>query len=175
MDVLNILKDRFEKNMQRHSGLLWIDVYKKLENNESKLNSLKQMEETGGEPDVIGYDKDKDEFIFLDCSKETPRGRRSICYDNEALISRKKFPPKDSSVGLANKMGIELLSVDDYHKLQELGEFDLKTSSWVATPDKIRKLGGALFCDRRYDTIFTYHNGADSYYSSRGFRGKLRV
>lgn len=175
MDVLNILKDRFEKNMQRHSGLLWIDVYKKLENNESKLNSLKQMEETGGEPDVIGYDKDKDEFIFLDCSKETPGGRRSICYDNEALISRKKFPPKDSSVGLANKMGIELLSVDDYHKLQELGEFDLKTSSWVATPDKIRKLGGALFCDRRYDTIFTYHNGADSYYSSRGFRGKLRV
>ena len=175
MDVLSILKDIFEKNMQRHSGLLWIDVYKKLENNESKLNSLKQLEETGGEPDVIGYDKDKDEFIFVDCSKETPGGRRSICYDNEALISRKKFPPKDSSVGLANKMVIELLSVDDYHKLQELGEFDLKTSSWVATPDKIRKLGGALFCDRRYDTIFTYHNGADSYYSSRGFRGKLRV
>jgi len=174
-DILGILKVRFEENMNRHKGLEWNKVEAKLEMNAEKLWSLYEMERSGGEPDCVGYDENKDEYIFYDCSAESPMGRRSICYDREALESRKKNKPENSALGMAEDMGIEILSENEYRFLQELGEFDRKTSSWVKTPDKIRKLGGAFFCDRRYDTIFVYHNGAESYYSSRGFRGSLRV
>lgn len=174
-ELLNTLKERFEKNMNRHSDLEWAKVQAKLEANPSKLWSLHQMEVTDGEPDVVGYDKEKDEYIFFDCSAESPKGRRSVCYDREALEARKKHKPENSAMDMATEMGIELLTEEQYRALQELGNFDLKTSSWVQTPAAIRKLGGAIFCDRRYDTVFMYHNGADSYYGARGFRGSLRV
>lgn len=174
-ELLNILKARFEANMNRHKDIDWADVQVKLESNPDKLRSLEEMERTGGEPDVIGHDKNTGEFIFYDCSAESPTGRRSVCYDNEALESRKKNKPENSAIGMANHMGIEILTEEQYRELQTLGKFDLKTSSWVKTPDRIRKLGGAIFCDRRYDTVFVYHNGAESYYASRGFRGSLRV
>lgn len=174
-ELLNTLKERFEKNTNRHSDLEWAKVQAKLEANPSKLWSLKEMEATGGEPDVVGYDKDTDEYIFYDCSAESPKGRRSVCYDREALEARKKHKPENSAMDMAMEMGIELLTEEQYRALQELGNFDLKTSSWVQTPAAIRKLGGAIFCDCRYDTVFTYHNGADSYYGARGFRGSLRV
>ncbi len=174
-ELLNTLQDRFEKNLNRHSDLEWAKVQAKLEANTEKLWSLNEMEATGGEPDVIGYDKDTDEYIFYDCSAESPKGRRSVCYDREALEARKKHKPENSAIDMATEMGIELLMEEQYRELQELGNFDLKTSSWVQTPAAIRKLGGAIFCDRRYDTVFTYHNGADSYYGARGFRGSLRV
>ena len=173
--LLNILKSRFEKNINRHKGIEWTKVEAKLKKNTDTLLSLNEMERTGGEPDVVGYDKKTDEFIFYDCSVESPNGRRSLCYDAKALASRKENKPKDSAVNMANAMGIELLTEEQYRELQKLGEFDLKTSSWIKTPDKIRKLGGAIFCDRRYDTVFVYHNGADSYYAARGFRGLLKV
>lgn len=171
--LLTSLKDRFEANMQRHKGLKWSDVEAKLTANPKKLQSLSEMENTGGEPDVVGHEKG--EFIFFDCSAETPTGRRSLCFDQAALDSRKEHKPKDSAVNMATKMGIELLTEEEYRALQKLGEFDTKTSSWVQTPAAIRKLKGALFCDRRYDTVFVYHNGAESYYSVRGFRGSLRI
>ncbi|QEY22617.1 DUF4256 domain-containing protein [Psychrobacillus sp. AK 1817] len=174
-ELFETLKDRFEKNMNRHMGLDWVKVQAKLETNTDKLWSLHEMEITGGEPDVVGYDKTTAEFIFYDCSAETPKGRRSVCYDREALESRKKHKPENSVLDMATDMGIELLTEEQYRELQKLGEFDLKTSSWVQTPDNIRKFGGAIFCDRRYDTVFMYHNGADSYYAARGFRGSLRV
>ncbi len=174
-ELFETLKDRFEKNMNRHMGLDWVKVQAKLEANTDKLWSLHEMEVTGGEPDVVGYDKTTAEFIFYDCSAETPKGRRSVCYDREALESRKKHKPENSVLDMAADMGIELLTEEQYRELQKLGEFDLKTSSWVQTPDNIRKFGGAIFCDRRYDTVFMYHNGADSYYAARGFRGSLRV
>ncbi|MEK3975928.1 DUF4256 domain-containing protein [Psychrobacillus sp. FSL K6-1267] len=174
-ELFETLKDRFEKNMNRHMGLDWVKVQAKLETNTDKLWSLYEMEITGGEPDVVGYDKTTAEFIFYDCSAETPKGRRSVCYDREALESRKKHKPENSVLDMATDMGIELLTEEQYRELQKLGEFDLKTSSWVQTPDNIRKFGGAIFCDRRYDTVFMYHNGADSYYAARGFRGSLRV
>lgn len=174
-ELLKTLKERFEKNMDRHPNLEWSEVQTRLEVNAEKLWSLHAMEMTGGEPDVILHDENTDEYIFCDCSAESPKGRRSVCYDHEALESRKEHRPEDSAVNMANAMGIELLTEEQYRMLQELGKFDTKTSSWVKTPEKIRKLGGALFCDRRYDTVFTYHNGAESYYSSRGFRGMLRV
>lgn len=174
-ELLNTLKERFEKNTNRHSDLEWAKVQAKLEANPSKLWSLNEMEATGGEPDVVGYDKDTDEYIFNDCSAESPKGRRSVCYDREALEARKKHKPENSAMDMATEMGIELLTEEQYRALQELGNFDLKTSSWVQTPAAIRKLGGAIFCDCRYDTVFTYHNGADSYYGARGFRGSLRV
>lgn len=174
-ELFETLKDRFEKNMNRHMGLDWVKVQAKLEANTDKLWSLHEMEVTGGEPDVVGYDKTTGEFIFYDCSAETPKGRRSVCYDREALESRKKHKPENSVLDMAADMGIELLTEEQYRELQKLGEFDLKTSSWVQTPDNIRKFGGAIFCDRRYDTVFMYHNGADSYYAARGFRGSLRV
>lgn len=173
--LLQTLKERFEKNMDRHEGLDWSNVQAKLVENLEKLWSLYEMERTEGEPDVVGYDKEKDEYLFYDCSKESPKGRRSVCYDQEALEKRKKHKPENSAVEMAKNMGIELLTEEEYRYLQTLGSFDLKTSSWVKTPERIRKLGGAIFCDRRYDTVFMYHNGADSYYSSRGFRGVLRV
>ena len=173
--LLRTLANRFEKNMNRHKGLKWADVQQKLEAQPAKLRSLFEMEETGGEPDVIGFDKKKGEYIFCDCSAESPMDRRSVCYDPEALESRKEHKPKHSAIGMAAEMGIEILSEEEYRALQELGEFDLKTSSWVKTPPAIRKLGGALFCDRRYDHVFTYHNGAESYYGARGFRGIVRV
>ncbi|RHW32049.1 DUF4256 domain-containing protein [Lysinibacillus yapensis] len=173
--LLQTLKARFEKNMQRHEGLGWSEVQGKLEANTEKLWSLYEMERTEGEPDVIGYDENNDEYIFNDCSVESPKGRRSICYDQEALEARKKHKPENSAMNMAAEMGIEMLTEEQYRELQKLGEFDKKTSSWVKTPDNIRSLGGALFCDRRYDTVFTYHNGADSYYAARGFRGLLRV
>ncbi len=173
--LLSTLKARFEKNMGRHKGLKWAEVQAKLEDNTGKLWSLHEMERTGGEPDVVGYDKKTDEYIFYDCSAESPKGRRSFCYDGEAQASRKDAPPEDSAIDMAGEMGIELLTEEQYRALQELGKFDLKTSSWVVTPAAIRKLGGALFCDRRYDTVFVYHNGAQSYYAARGFRGSLRV
>jgi hypothetical protein len=173
--ILAILKARFEKNMNRHEGIEWEKIQNKLEADEVKLWSLNEMEKTGGEPDVIGYDGETDEYIFFDCSPESPAGRRSICYDREALESRKEHKPKASAMGMAEEMGIEILTEEQYRELQRLGNFDTKTSSWIKTPDRIRKLGGALFCDRRYDTVFVYHNGAESYYSSRGFRGSLRV
>ena len=169
------LKLRFEKHMPRHAGLDWAQVQARLEASPEKLWSLHQMESTGGEPDVIGMDAKTGEVIFNDCAAESPAGRRSFCYDPEALEARKENKPKDSAVGMASAMGIEILSEVEYRALQTLGEFDLKTSSWVQTPAAIRKLGGALFCDRRYNHVFTYHNGADSYYAARGFRGKLRV
>jgi hypothetical protein len=174
-DLLKTLKTRFEKNMQRHKGLEWADIQAKLEANAEKLWSLHQMEITGGEPDVVGFDEKTGEYLFYDCSAESPKGRRSVCYDHEALESRKANKPENSAVGMAADMGIELLTEEQYRELQTLGSFDTKTSSWVKTPERIRKLGGAIFCDRRYDTVFTYHNGAESYYAARGFRGSLRV
>lgn len=173
--LLEILKTRFEKNMNRHNGLEWEKVQAKLETNTEKLWSLYEMERTGGEPDVVGFDKETGEFIFYDCSPESPKGRRSVCYDREALESRKNHKPQNNAIDMARDMGIEILSEEQYRELQKLGHFDTKTSSWVKTPENIRKLGGAIFCDRRYDTVFVYHNGADSYYASRGFRGSLRV
>ena len=170
-----ILKNRFEKNMNRHKDVKWDDVQKKLEASKDKLKSLQQMEETGGEPDVVAFDKKSGEFIFYDCSSETPKGRRSVCYDREGLDSRKEHKPENNALDMAKAIGIELLTEDEYRYLQTLGEFDCKTSSWIATPETIRKLGGALFCDRRYDHVFTYHNGAQSYYAVRGFRGKLKI
>lgn len=174
-ELLEALKIRFGKNMHRHKGLGWDKVLARLEADAEKLWSLHEMERTGGEPDVVGQDKKTGECIFYDCSAESPNGRRSICYDREALEARKEHKPKDSAVNMGAAMGIELLTEEEYRKLQELGEFDTKTSSWVKTPPAIRKRGGALFCDRRYDTIFLYHNGADSYYAARGFRGSLRI
>lgn len=174
-ELLQILKARFEKNKPRHKGIDWDKVQARLEAHPAKLWSLNEMEITDGEPDVVGYDKKTGEYIFYDCAAESPKGRRRICYDHEALESRKQHKPADSAVNMATDMGIELLTEEQYRELQQLGEFDLKTSSWVATPAKIRKLGGALFCDRRFDTVFTYHNGAESYYAARGFRGALRV
>lgn len=169
------LKKRFDKNMDRHKGLDWNKVQAKLEANPKKLWSLDLMEETGGEPDVVGYDQKTGEYIFYDCSPESPKERRSYCYDRKALDSRKEHKPKNSALDVAAEMGIEILSEEQYRELQQLGSFDLKTSSWIKTPDAIRKLGGAVFCDRRYDTVFLYHNGAESYYAARGFRGLLRV
>ena len=173
--LLKTLKARFEKNMNRHEELKWDKIQAKLEENPEKLWSLNEMEETGGEPDVVGYDNKTGEYIFYDCSPESPKGRRSLCYDHKALESRKEHKPKDSAVNLAAAMGIELLTEEQYRELQQLGKFDLKTSSWVQTPAEIRKLGGAVFCDRRYEHVFLYHNGADSYYAARGFRGSLKV
>jgi Protein of unknown function (DUF4256) len=174
-DLLKALKARFEKNMNRHKGLEWAQVQGKLEANAEKLWSLNEMERTGGEPDVIGHDKKTGEYIFCDCSAESPKGRRSVCYDREALESRREHKPEDNAVDMGAAMGIELLTEEQYRELQKLGNFDTKTSSWVKTPPNIRKLGGALFCDRRYDTVFVYHNGAESYYAARAFRGSLRV
>ncbi len=174
-ELLKLLKARFEKNMKRHEGLDWAKVQSKLEAKTEKVWSLYEMERTGGEPDVIGYDKKTGEYIFYDCSSESPAGRRSACYDREALESRKENKPGHNAVDMAAAMGIELLTEEQYRDLQKLGTFDLKTSSWVKTPSVVRKLGGAIFCDRRYDTVFVYHNGADSYYAARGFRGSLRV
>ncbi len=174
-ELLDILKVRFEKNMSRHKGIDWLKVEAKLKANQEKLWSLYQMEITGGEPDVVGYDKKTDEYIFYDCSAESPKGRRSLCYDQEALHSRKEHKPRNSAVGMAEEMGIALLTEAQYRELQRFGKFDTKTSSWLQTPSAIRKLGGAIFGDRRYDNVFIYHNGAESYYSVRGFRGLLRV
>ena len=174
-ELLKVLKARFEKNVNRHKGLEWVEVQAKLEANPGKLWSLDDMETTGGEPDVVGYDKKTAEYIFYDCSAESPKGRRSICYDHEALESRKEHKPENSAIQMAADMGIELLTEEQYRGLQKLGSFDTKTSSWVKTPADIRKLGGAIFCDRRYNTVFLYHNGAESYYAARGFRGSLRV
>jgi hypothetical protein len=173
--LLKTLKARFEKNTNRHKGIKWDDVKAKLEGNTTKLWSLDEMERTGGEPDVIGFDKKTGEYIFYDCSAESPNGRRSLCYDDEALESRKEHKPAGSAIGMATEMGIEILTEEQYRELQQLGNFDTKTSSWVKTPDNIRKLGGAVFCDRRYDHIFLYHNGAESYYAARGFRGALKI
>ncbi len=173
--LLKILKTRFEKNMSRHKGLSWDKVEAKLEANAGKLWSLEEMEASGGEPDVVGYDKKNDEYIFYDCSPETPKGRRSICFDHQALESRKEHKPRDSAMNMADDMGIEMLTEEQYRELQQLGTFDAKTSSWIQTPADIRKLGGALFADFRYGTLFIYHNGADSYYAVRGFRGSLKV
>lgn len=174
-ELLQVLKARFEKNRNRHKGIEWAKVQAKLEANTEKLGFLDEMEITGGEPDVVGYDKKTGEYIFYDCSAESPKGRRSICYDHEALESRKEHKPENSATQMAADMGIELLTEEQYRELQQLGNFDTKTSSWIKTPAEIRKLGGALFCDRRYDTVFVYHNGAESYYAARGFRGSLRV
>lgn len=174
-ELLSTLKARFEKNMNRHKGLEWAKVQAKLEADAKKLWSLNEMERTCGEPDVIGYDKKTGEYIFYDCSAESPKGRRSVCYDPEALESRKEHKPAQSAVGMATEMGIELLTEEQYRELQKLGEFDLKTSSWLKTPSDIRKLGGAVYCDRRYNHVFLYHNGAESYYAVRGFRGRLGV
>jgi len=174
-ELLGALKARFEKNMNRHKGLEWAKVQAKLEASTEKLWSLQEMESTGGEPDVVGHDTKTGEYVFTDCSAESPKGRRSVCYDREALESRKEHKPKNSALDMAAAMGIEILAEEEYRELQKLGEFDTKTSSWVQTPSDIRKLGGALFCDRRYDTVFVYHNGAESYYAARGFRGSLRV
>jgi len=173
--LLRALKARFEKNMNRHKGPAWAQVQAKLEANAEKLWSLNEMERTGGEPDVVGHDKKTGEYIFYDCSAESPKGRRSLCYDREALESRKENKPEDNAIGMAAAMGVELLTEEQYRDFQKLGDFDTKTSSWVKTPSDIRKLGGALFCDRRFDTVFVYHNGAESYYAARGFRGSLRV
>src|SRR3954471_9117509 len=174
-ELLKTLRARFEKNMNRHQGLDWTKVLAKLEANPEKLWSLNEMEKTDGEPDVVGQDKKSGEYIFYDCATESPKGRRSACYDREALDSRKENKPAANAIEMASAMGIELLTEEQYRELQKLGNFDLKTSSWVKTPAAIRKLGGALFCDRRYDTVFVYHNGAESYYAARGFRGWLRV
>jgi hypothetical protein len=174
-ELIETLRKRFEDNMGRHKGIKWEKVRERLEADARKLWSIAEMDRTGGEPDVVGRDKKTGEVIFFDCSPESPKGRRSVCYDPDALESRKEHKPKHSALGMASEMGIEILTEDQYRDLQKLGEFDLKTSSWIATPDDIRQLGGALFCDRRYDTIFTYHNGAESYYGARGFRGSLRV
>ena len=174
-ELLKILMARFEKNMNHHKGVEWVKVQGKLEANPEKLWSLNEMERTGGEPDVVGHDQKTGEYLFYDCSAESPKGRRSICYDREALELRKEYKPANSAVGMAAEMGIELLTEEQYRELQQLGKFDLKTSSWIKTPGEIRKLGGGIFCDRRYDTVFIYHNGAESYYAARGFRGSLRV
>jgi hypothetical protein len=173
--LIAILKSRFEKNMNRHKGLEWSKVESRLEAKPGKLWSLEQMEASGGEPDVVGFDKKTGEYIFYDCAAESPKDRRSICYDRAALNARKENKPKDNAMDMAEAMGIEILSEEEYRQLQELGNFDTKTSSWVKTPSAIRQLGGAIFCDRRYNTVFTYHNGAESYYAARGFRGSLRV
>ena len=172
---LRALKARFEKNMARHSDLKWADIQAKLEANPGKLWSLSEMERTDGEPDVVGFDRKTGEYIFCDCSAESPAGRRSICYDREALESRKKHKPRSSAEDMAAAMGVDLLTQEQYRELQKLGEFDTKTSSWVKTPPEVRKLGGAFFCDRRFNTVFLYHNGAESYYAARGFRASLRV
>ena len=174
-ELLKNLKARFEKNMNRHKGLEWSKVQSKLEANTQKLWSLNEMESTGGEPDVLGFDNKSGEYMFCDCSVETPKGRRSICYDREALESRKEHKPKDNAMDMAAAMGIEVLTEEQYRALQKFGNFDTKTSSWIQTPADIRKRGGALFCDRRYDHVFVYHNGAESYYAARGFRGLLKV
>lgn len=174
-EILGILKTRFEKNMNRHEGLEWAKVQDRLETNPEKLWSLNEMETTGGEPDVIDHDTKTGEFIFYDCSAESPKGRRSVCYDREALEARKQHKPQNSAIDMAVDMGIEILTEEQYRELQKFGNFDTKTSSWVKTPANIRKLGGAIFCDRRYNTVFVYHNGADSYYAARGFRGSLMV
>jgi hypothetical protein len=174
-ELLSALEIRFEKNMNRHKGLEWSEVQARLEANAEKLWSLNEMERTGGEPDVVGHDKETGEYIFYDCSAQSPKGRRSICYDRAALESRKAHKPDNNAIDMAAAMGIELLTEEQYRDLQKLGDFDTKTSSWVKTPSDIRKLGGALFCDRRYDTVFVYHNGAESYYAARGFRGALGV
>ncbi|SOD18098.1 DUF4256 domain-containing protein [Pedobacter xixiisoli] len=174
-ELLSILKIRFDKNMKRHEGLDWGKVEEKLNAKPEKLWSLNEMDITGGEPDVVGYDEKTGEFIFYDCATESPKGRRSVCFDHEALEARKEHKPNDSAINMATEMGIELLTEEEYRSLQQLGEFDLKTSSWVQTPEQIRKLDGALFCDRRYNTVFVYHNGAQSYYGARAFRGSLRV
>jgi Protein of unknown function (DUF4256) len=173
--LLSGLQSRFEKNVNRHKGLEWAKVQAKLETNPEKLWSLSEMERTDGEPDVVGHDKKTGEYIFYDCSAESPKGRRSLCYDREALESRKENKPKGSAIDMATDMGIELLTEEQYRELQKLGEFDTKTSSWVKTPSAVRKLGGALFCDRRFNTVFVYHNGAESYYAARAFRGSLKV
>jgi hypothetical protein len=174
-DLVHILESRFDKNPGRHRGIDWADVQQRLEAKAKRLESLSEMERTGGEPDVVGYDADSSEFLFVDCSAQSPKGRRSLCYDRAALDERKEHKPKGCAVDLASAIGIELLSEKRYRDLQKLGEFDTTTSSWIATPPEIRKLGGALFCDRRYDSVFVYHNGAQSYYAARGFRGLLRV
>jgi hypothetical protein len=174
-ELLGVLKARFEKNMNRHKGLDWARIQAKLEANPARMWSLNEMERTGGEPDVVGHDKKTGEYIFYDCSAESPKGRRSVCYDREALDARKEHKPKDSAMDIAAAMGVEMLSEEEYRELQKLGEFDTKTSSWVKTPADIRKLGGALFCDRRYNHVFLSHNGAESYYAARAFRGSLRV
>lgn len=174
-ELLKVLKSRFEKNMSRHKNLEWAKVQARLEANSQKLWSLQEMERTDGEPDVVGQDKKTGDYIFYDCSAESPKGRRSLCYDRAALESRKEHKPANAAVDLAAAMGVELLTEEQYRELQRLGEFDTKTSSWVKTPLEIRKLGGALFCDRRYDTVFVYHNGAESYYAARGFRGWVSV
>ena len=173
--LISTLQARFEQNMLRHPNISWENILVKLENNEEKLWSLNEMERTEGEPDVVAYDHETNEYTFVDCSPESPKGRRSICYDQDALNARKKNKPEDSAINMAASMGIEILSEMEYRSLQQLGNFDLKTSSWVLTPSNIRKLGGAIFCDKRYDTVFMYHNGADSYYSARGFRGSLTI
>ncbi|MDS7930400.1 DUF4256 domain-containing protein [Acinetobacter sp. V102_4] len=173
--LIELLKNRFEKNSHRHKGIDWTHVQAKLIKSPDKLWSLQEMENTGGEPDVVAYDQQSDEYLFMDCSPETPKGRRSLCYDREALESRKDHPPKNSAIDIAIEMGVELLTEEQYHQLQKLGEFDLKTSSWLATPDEIRQLDGAIFADRRYGRVFVYHNGAQSYYAVRGFRCCLRV
>ena len=174
-ELLTTLKTRFEKNGNRHKGVEWAKVKAKLEAHPEKLWSLNEMEITGGEPDVVGYDTKTGEYIFYDCSAESPKGRRSVCYDHQALDSRKEYKPANSAVDMATDIGIEILTEEQYRELQQLGEFDTKTSSWILTPANIRKLGGATFCDRRYDTVFVYHNGAESYYAARGFRGSVRV
>src|SRR5215469_3578905 len=174
-ELLRTLQARFQANMTRHKGLVWGEVEEKLESNAAKLWSLSEMEETGGEPDVVGHDKKTGEYTFYDCSPDTPKNRRSICYDREALDSRKEHKPKNDAISMAAAMGVEMLTEEQYRELQKFGEFDTKTSSWVKTPANIRKLGGALFCDRRFDTVFTYHNGAESYYAARAFRGWLKV
>jgi hypothetical protein len=173
--LINTLKDRFEKNMDRHSGIDWNAMQAKLQASPEKLQVLQEMERTGGEPDVIGYDQKNREFIFCDCSPESPSGRRSLCYDRDALESRKENKPSGNAIEMASAIGVEILTEQQYRELQELGAFDKKTSSWVETPTAIRDLGGAVFCDRRYDYVFLYHNGAESYYAARGFRGRLRV
>jgi Protein of unknown function (DUF4256) len=174
-DLLRVLRLRFEKNMNRHHGLEWARVQAKLEANTDTVSSLHEMERTGGEPDVVGQDRETGECVFYDCSAESPRGRRSVCYDGEALAARKEHKPKNSAIDMAAAMGIEILTEGQYRELQTLGNFDTKTSSWVTTPSDIRKLGGAIFCDRRYNHVFVYHNGAESYYAARGFRGSLKV
>lgn len=174
-EFLSALKSRFEKHMNRHKEIAWSSVEAKLKADAQKLWSVSEMERTGGEPDVVGYDRKSDEYVFYDCSAESPSGRRSVCYDGEALASRKEHKPANSATEMAAAMGIELLTEEEYRGLQKLGEFDMKTSSWVKTPVAIRKLGGAIFCDRRYNTVFVYHNGAESYYAARGFRGTLRA